>query len=243
MPRQSARLDARGVGAARAALSAPPTPDHPNLNLPGFRVSLIQDRFCHSYEFVLQPPAHAAAASRARGTPVIGLRRASFTAVEIPPQLWVCAAASRARGTPVIGLRRASSSLLPRRRFRNSYGFVLQPPARPALPQSIAGTGVCCADCMGLCCSLPRARHSRDRIAEGQFQASPRLRSWVLPIGNFSSQIFTRPISYGPTKESSGQAEPFFVRAGKANGSFIQATSRLIKAGQPPWQFYQQWPL
>ena len=33
------------------------------------------------------------------------------SAVEFPPQLWVCAAASRARGTPVIGLRRASFSI------------------------------------------------------------------------------------------------------------------------------------
>ena len=47
---------------------------------------------------MLASPRVCVAASRARGTPVIGLRT----------QLWVCAAASRARGTPAIGLRRGS---------------------------------------------------------------------------------------------------------------------------------------
>ena len=57
------------------------------------------------------------AASRARGTPVMGLRSASFS-ISAPPQLWIGAAASRTRGS-----------------FRHSYGFVLQPPARAALPR------------------------------------------------------------------------------------------------------------
>ena len=50
---------------------------------------------------MLASPWVCVAASRARGTPVIGLRT----------QLWVCAAASRTRGTPAIGLRRGSFSI------------------------------------------------------------------------------------------------------------------------------------
>ena len=50
---------------------------------------------------MLASPWVCVAASRARGTPVTGLRT----------QLWVCAAASRARGTPAIGLRRGSFSI------------------------------------------------------------------------------------------------------------------------------------
>ena len=50
---------------------------------------------------MLASPWVCVAASRARGTPVIGLRT----------QLWVCAAASRARGTPAIGLQRGSFSI------------------------------------------------------------------------------------------------------------------------------------
>ena len=50
---------------------------------------------------MLASPWVCVAASRARGTPVIGLRT----------QLWVCAAASRARGTPAIRFRRGSFSI------------------------------------------------------------------------------------------------------------------------------------
>ena len=125
--------------------------------------------------------------------------RTSAPAVKIPPQIWVCAAASRACGFsisvavprsdcggPSLHLRSRSQDSgaavglccsLPRRdriaevpvlafprlllcwRFRHRYGFVLQPPrVRRAS-----------AAAMGLRCSLPRVRHSRDRIAEGQF--------------------------------------------------------------------------
>ena len=39
-----------------------------------------------------------------------------------------------------------------------------------------------------------------------------------------------RPISDSLTKKSSGQAEPFLLRAGEANGNFIEADTRFTKA-------------
>ena len=67
----------------------------------------------------------------------------------------VRAAASRARGTPVIGLRRAALSV--------SVGLCCSLPRTRHSRDRIADAA------MGLRGSLPRARHSRDRIAEEQF--------------------------------------------------------------------------
>ena len=98
---------------------------------------IAEGQFYHLRGFVLQPLA--------RDTPVIGLRT----------QLWVCAAASRARGAPVIGLRRGSFSI--------SVGLCCSLPRTRHSRDRIADAA------MGLRGSLPHARHCRDRIAEGQF--------------------------------------------------------------------------
>ena len=105
------------------------------------------------------------------------------------PQLWVCAAASRARGTPVIGFWKASVS--------------------------IAATGFVC----------PMAISAARSVDAGDFRQSY-------------------------TQKSSGQAEPFLLRVGEANGNFIKANSRFTKAigcyqgrPTPKCSFYKQLPI
>ena len=211
----------------------------------------------------------------------------------------MCAAASRARGTPVIGLRRASFSIsaglccsLPRtRRSRDRIADAAMGYGAPVIGLRRVNFF---SISVGLCCSLSRARHSRDRIAahgtpviglRRAILASPRLRSRGRRLRNsygFVCQIST--CGQGPFYQQwpsyqshvkaalpeaakwpdlqiraadcrfhiapckpfiSDQAELFLARAGEANGRFIKAGQPQLPLFQSRWPSYQgrqQWP-
>ena len=134
----------------------------------------------------------------------------------------MCAAASRARGWPVL--------------------------ASPRSRDSAAATG--------LCCSLPRARRSRDRSCGGPVIASPP-QLWVCAAASrravaeepkrmavlsrpAASRSFQRP---GRAIFFQGLAKQQMAALKAGQCPFHQSRWLFIKAGQPQWPFYQQWPL
>ena len=90
--------------------------------------------------------------------------------------------AQRSRDRSCGGLVITSPHLLPRRRFRHSYGVCAAASRTRGGPVLASPRSQDSAAAMGLCCSLPRARHSRDRRCGGPVIASPRLRPLIVEI-------------------------------------------------------------
>ena len=100
-------------------------------------------RFRHTYEFVLQPPAHTARARRAGLQRGFGIRACAPAVGDSAEAMGLCRSLPHAQ--------------------RSRYNWIAE--NRFCISLRLRSRSQDSATAMGLCCSLPRTWHSRDRIA------------------------------------------------------------------------------
>ena len=137
---------------------------------------------------------------------------------------------AHAARTPVIGL---SPRLRARSwRLRRSYGFVLQPPVRVGLrTPRLRSRSRDSAVTIGSCCSLPRARHSRER-ASFSISAPAPTSEWVCAA---ASRAHSSPVATLAARS---------LHAGRPAASIavLSTMAALSRPGQWP-QWPCRWPI